>query len=631
MDERLPKIFNDAELLKDWSASLQMLQTLSSTGSLNPLPDWLAVEIIWMEVQFEQQLLKIDQHTQHQFIKKSLLTLKNLPYYQELIQFNQQVQILDQQYLRSQGIDIIINKLSEYLAHPKSKEISPHPLFNIFHYKHLERLNQSPHHPLVHFFRHSSGCRNKSPVPNPYFDCDWYRENYLQDQPFKNPLLHYLAHFHETGIQPSQYFNNDYVRQTQKIPADVDPLAYYLKQLQSQGVNFRKNGFSPCPYFDREYYLASYQDIKTATEERGLEPFQHFSVSGIKEGRLGHPWLRRNMATQSMVEKFPANKRLAVLILGMHRSGTSAITRMINLLGLDVTTDLMPPASANPTGYWESVELREIHDGMLSSLDSSWDSILAIDDSKFETETIARFKTLLIDYIVREFSGSESFVIKDPRMCRLIPLWLDVLNGLNVQIKIVLPFRHPLEVAKSLQKREGFCLEKSFLLWLRHVLNAEKYTRGVKRCFVSYSQIVTNPQKVINAIAEQYSIDVPNISDSEEQIKQFIDGQYYHQRITDFELNEANLSGWILQVYEILNEWSEYTGDEQHFMNQLDNIAESMRQADKLYGNIIREKNNLHSAQLQTNKQACELAIQIKQLLEQNSGLEAIAKHNSLK
>lgn len=53
---------------------------------------------------------------------------------------------------------------------------------------------------------------------------------------------------------------------------------------------------------------------------------------------------------------------MPVLVLGMHRSGTSALTRCINLLGvpLGVADDLMPTGEANPRGYWESASLTRV-------------------------------------------------------------------------------------------------------------------------------------------------------------------------------------------------------------------------------------------------------------------------------
>lgn len=635
MMANLPQLFDAAEKDNDWNKPLREIDSLAKSGAIDHLSDGLAVEIIWMIVQFEQQLLNTTEATKKSALQTSINALKNLSCWQQVADFDQHFPLLDQQYLNSQGIDSQISQLSQFLAHPKSKEISPHWLFSLARYKNIEQIIQSPHHPLVHFFRHSSGYREKSAAPNNYFDCDWYRETYLQGQFLKNPLLHYLEHYHEPNIQPSRHFHSDYVRKLQQLSADIDPLAYYLKQLHMQGVSFCLNGFSPCPYFDRAYYLACNPDIKIATEDKGCEPFHHFSVNGIKEGRRGHPLLSHNMATEAMISAFPAKKRLAVLVLGMHRSGTSALTRAINLLGIDLSNHLAPPNWANPTGYWESVELEKIHNDILANLNSSWDDLLAIEQGELHTELHKQHTNLLIDYIVREFSGSENFMVKDPRMCRLVPLWRAVLDQLNVEVKVVIPFRHPLEVAKSLQKRDGFLLEKSFLLWLRHVLEAERHSRGLKRCFVNYPQLLTNPQNVINHISSQCEIKLINTADWEEQLTQFIDTKHYNQRISNADLKAANISERVLQTYQILSRWSENSGDEQYLREELDKVAQSLAQADSFYGNIFKAKNNdlqqLFSVQQQIKNQGRQLAVQINQLLEKNSSFEDILKKNGCK
>ncbi len=588
-DANISKLFDESESLKNALTPLKALQDAVKKRGGYPIADWLFVEIIWLMTRLDQQL-PLAPASEKAAIKKNIAALKKLPCWQQAIDFDRNFPLLDGDYLHEQHVGSEIGSLSQFLAHPKSKDISPHPLFYVARYKIIEKINQTPHHPLVHFFRHSSGYRATSPTPNPYFDCDWYRENYLQDQPFKNPLLHYLANCHGTDIQPSPHFHNNYVRQTQNLPADVDPLAYYLKQIKTLGADFRKEGFSPCPYFDRGFYLATYQDIRVATEERGLDPFQHFCISGIKEDRKGHASLRHNSASPAMVANFSSKRRLAVLVLGMHRSGTSALTRIISLAGMDLPTNLMAANFANETGYWESVELAKIHDDILSSLDSSWDGILPIDYGKFKTAEGEGYKALLTDYIVREFSNSEQFVLKDPRLCKLVPLWLAVLENLNIEAKIVIPFRNPLEVAESLKKRDGFLLEKSFLLWLRHVLEVEQHTRKLSRCFVSYTQLLRNPKQVLEQIASQCGLQWPNYSpEAQSGITQFIDVAQYHQHATKDGLIEAQAPDWIVQAYLALETLAQ-DGNGPQAMEKLSKIAGDIRDADQLYGLIIADK-----------------------------------------
>ena len=180
--------------------------------------------------------------------------------------------------------------------------------------------------------------------------------------------------------------------------------------------------------------------------------------------------------------KSKAKNRRALIVAGMHRSGTSAVTRVLSLLGADLPARLMPGIpDDNDLGFWESVEITEIHDELLFSARSSWDAIGPFDDAWFHSDSAVRAKERILEVLARDFSSSQLFVIKDPRICQLVPLWLSVLKQFGAQPYFVIPIRNPLEVAESLRKRNQFPIEKSLLIWLWHVLEVERATRQSSR------------------------------------------------------------------------------------------------------------------------------------------------------
>lgn len=629
MPINLPELFDKAEAKKSWSVVLAKLEELSTSENTLQLPDWVFVEIIWLKVQFEKKLSTAKSLSQKKLFKKHLLALKALSCWSSLSEFDQKFPLLDRVHLQYRGIALETTSLSQFLVQAKSKDISPHPLLDYAHYKSISSVNKDVHHPFVHFFRYSSGYQEKALTPNPYFDCDWYRNTYLSDGAHQHPLLHYVAHFHENKIQPSLHFYNAYVRETQQLPVDADPLSHYLKERRNIGLDFCFHGFSPCPYFDRSFYLERYPDIKTSIENIKIDPFSHFIHLGVKEGRAGHRWLRSDMFAPARLPGFLDKKRRVVFILGMHRSGTSAITRLINLLGMDLPDNLMEANTANETGYWESGELaNRYHEQILGAFGSAWDDVFPIADYYWQSEEAGRYKFALAHYIVREFDNSDGFVLKDPRMCKLVPVWLGVFASLNVQIKVVIPFRNPLEVAGSLHAREGFLKEKSFLLWLRHIVDTEFYTRGLERCFVSYEDLLTDHQKVIDQIASQCDIEWPNNSAATQQdISQFINAKYYHQRVDDAQLNDE-VPDWVLRVYAALKQLSHLSVDEPACRVVLDGVTREMAQAESLYGNIIVEKKedlqNLFTLTQQKHRQ-------IVRLIEQADDVQLIVRKNALK
>jgi hypothetical protein len=276
----------------------------------------------------------------------------------------------------------------------------------------------------------------------------------------------------------------------------------------------------------------------------------------------------------------------------MHRSGTSALTRMMNLLGADLAPDLMAANFFNETGYWESLELANIHDIILSAFNSSWDDIL--DNNYFQNKNTQKYKDALSNYLIKTFSDSHCFVIKDPRLCKLIPLWLTVLTELDIDIKIIIPFRNPLEVAASLQTRNAFIAEKSFLMWLRCILEVEKQTRGLQRCFINYQQVLDDTDNVIKTISEQCQLQWRvDINKALQAINEFIDASQYHQRINSEQLAQSDVCIWISESYNLLNQLSLQDANNQTIiLQQLDTIAAALLQADKLYASVIIDKHN---------------------------------------
>lgn len=180
-----------------------------------------------------------------------------------------------------------------------------------------------------------------------------------------------------------------------------------------------------------------------------------------------------------------------VLILGMHRSGTSAVTRALSLLGARLPSDLMPAAEDNATGFWESVAVQQLNDRILTALGSRWDDWRAISLSTLSTAQYAAF----VDEIAALLDanrGAAPLVLKDPRMCRLLPIWRAAFEKLGLTVACVLALRDPWAVAASLNRRNGLAMEYSQLLWLRHMLDAEAASRDVPRAVVNYDAMLTD-------------------------------------------------------------------------------------------------------------------------------------------
>jgi len=117
----------------------------------------------------------------------------------------------------------------------------------------------------------------------------------------------------------------------------------------------------------------------------------------------------------------------------MHRSGTSAVTRVVNLLGADIASELMPPQPDNVRGFWEPLPVADIHDRLLKAFGSAWDDPFPLPDRWTEADAAQRAKRRLAGEIRKDFADSALFVVKDPRITRLLPMWLEILDELAIE------------------------------------------------------------------------------------------------------------------------------------------------------------------------------------------------------
>jgi hypothetical protein len=227
-------------------------------------------------------------------------------------------------------------------------------------------------------------------------------------------------------------------------------------------------------------------------------------------------------------------ERAAILILGMHRSGTSALARVLNLLGAELPEDLLAPGHGNSLGHWESKRLMEIDNEVLLAMGRTWDDPREIPSAWFRSRTAYTFHERLQEVIASEYGDAPLIVIKEPRICRLAPLYLDVLDALGMRPYVVLPVRHPAEVIRSISERNGLDPVTIELLWLRHVVEAEKASRSCRRVWTSYDRLLRSWAPTAQAIAYALEITWPNEPETVRPvIEEFLRPRHRHYRIDD--------------------------------------------------------------------------------------------------
>lgn len=214
---------------------------------------------------------------------------------------------------------------------------------------------------------------------------------------------------------------------------------------------------------------------------------------------------RRRMGAQ------PLPQRL-LLLLGMHRSGTSALAGLLQSHGFQGPREVPPADANNPSGYWEPQRIVACHTALLEQLGSSWDDPLLADGAlQGEQGLLGEQLPAALDQL--EQALEQAFpvhpgqapgvaLVKDPRQCRLLLLWAALIAANQIEAAAVLVVRDPLAVVASLQARDQLPVNRALLLWLQHTLEAERHSRQLPRRVVSYRRLLAAPEAVLEQVRQ---------------------------------------------------------------------------------------------------------------------------------
>lgn len=224
--------------------------------------------------------------------------------------------------------------------------------------------------------------------------------------------------------------------------------------------------------------------------------------------------------------------KLTLFILGMHRSGTSALAGVISNLGFS-SGDTWEPDANNQKGYFENKNITLTLNAYLESIQYSWDDSRPLPIG-WHNHSLAKRATKKIEKIfIDELIESKKILIKDPRVSRLYPLFVPVLEEMNLTPKFIISLRHPLEVAKSLSARDGFDISKSLILYILHLLEAERNSRLHPRIFVVYDELLNDWKNVTSNITKKLSINFEYNQSYTDLINDFLSFDLRHHRCLD--------------------------------------------------------------------------------------------------
>ena len=314
-----------------------------------------------------------------------------------------------------------------------------------------------------------------------------------------------------------------------------------------------------------------------------------------------------------------SNRARALIVLGMHRSGTSAMAGLLHRLGVELGPDLMPPNPYNEAGHWEHAGIVGLHDRLLAALGSSWDDVCPLPERWWERPEVAPLRAELLALARRDFGGRPLWALKDPRLCRLLPLWHGIAADLGCRPCFVLMVRNPAEVTASLQRRDGFDPAHSHLAWIEHVLAAEQHSRGASRVFVTYDELVRDWRVVVDRLAEAFDVAWPTPPDTAApEVDRFVSAGLRHHTTTD----GGDAPAWAAALHGALLDAAR--GDERALQERVATVTSELQ---GLYAWLCPVVRDLRRQVIAERQARLDLADRVARLTETLREREASLQH----
>jgi hypothetical protein len=286
----------------------------------------------------------------------------------------------------------------------------------------------------------------------------------------------------------------------------------------------------------------------------------------------------------------------ALVVLGMHRSGTSALSRALSFLGYAQPSDLVAPQPDNSSGSWEAQGITSLNTSILDELGAGWDQpkLLFTPGASIETSRDRilgwireRHLAAAEDALAQSYDGEARIVVKDPRICLLTDLWETALAQSGYEATYLLIHRNPLEVARSLKARDNIGAARAQQLWLHYNLGAlGALARQERGCVVAYSDLLEERHALIERLSETLGIAAtPMTEDAEAELDHFFDPKLRHHNLPAAAAELSPLVPAIVKrLQTLLHAWNDLASDARQ--QELTSIGGEFEQHSLFAGNF---------------------------------------------
>lgn len=250
-----------------------------------------------------------------------------------------------------------------------------------------------------------------------------------------------------------------------------------------------------------------------------------------------------------------------VVVLGMHRSGTSAITRGLRTLGVDLGDSFIPAQDGNNAkGFWEDREINALNIEILDVIGSDWHHLQPVQPEQLKILRQQGFHIRAVDLLRSKCGTGTPFGFKDPRVAKLLPFWRQVFGHGGFDVRYVVALRHPLSVVRSLQKRDGFDAEKCYLLWLVHIIDSILNIDHQPSCVTDYDHLMRAPREELARVGAALNLGV-NQAEMEAYVGNFLEAKLRHSeyQLRDLDLDPA-CPRLVIDIYARMLELAQLPG-----------------------------------------------------------------------
>ncbi len=300
-------------------------------------------------------------------------------------------------------------------------------------------------------------------------------------------------------------------------------------------------------------------------------------------------------------------QQCAIVVLGAGRSGTSAITRGLQALGVELGDQLRPGGGKNPTGFFEDESLLKINKRLRKALSLRADSVSLIEPQQWQTSAVQAFQQEARETLRRRFGPYSLWGYKYAGTLRLLPFWHVVFHSLDLDVRYVMAVRNPMSVARSRAKLNPHrgTQEKSDLEWLVNVVPYFREVRERPFIVVDYDLIMADPVPQLERIATALDLPIPATAKAaiQEYADQFLNPDLRHSRFTGEDLdNNLQVNSLTRDAYrwlrrlatdEIDQDSPQFWRDWARIENTLANLGPVLRYLDQVEADLRRAQRSL--------------------------------------